>query len=428
MSQFAELLPPNLLFAALGDSITARNGRAKDGFVGLYNHGILTRLRAELRQRLDSRQALNFGVGGDTTGQMLARMGAAEASEAQALTFLGGTNDAAARLPLDTTFANYEAILGRARSRFALTVVMAVLPRSSWPAYFTPEDAAEGQRKLRAMNHWLRGYCTAREGVLFVDTFTPWLDPDTGGPRPGFTEDGVHQSTPGADAAALALAAALDPLLPAEGWPLHAGPEDGFDAATRPGGNKLHNPGLGGTDGAAIGGATGQVADRWVLLTSQPGNIGLVEGSKEAAADRLGDWQVVTITGRQGANESISLNSHVELAEARYAPGESLRAAVEFQLLDPVNVADPGLRWGDLPGTGAPGFESRDFCAFNGNIVGPARSRRGVLLTDPHQLLAPTGTGPQRQVVSLQINLVSSMPGGASGVVKFRRPTLRRVG
>ncbi|MBO1078101.1 SGNH/GDSL hydrolase family protein [Roseomonas haemaphysalidis] len=418
--------PDTASMAVFGDSMTARSSAVNSTLTNLYNNGFDNWLRALSKQRLDFRAANNYGVSGNTTAQMLARVGDVVAAGLPVIRFLGGTNDANAAVPLDTTLDNYRAIFAQLRAAPAtqLIIVMAVMPRSFWQ---DTSQATPGAAKILQYNSFLADYCATHSKMLFVDTYAAWNN-GSGAPKAGFTDEGLHQTAAGAYAGAVPILAALNSrgLLSGAGWLSDINPLTLFDATNAPFGNKLLNPGLSGTAGTMAAGVTGQVADSWqVTSTVTSGQTGTIVASKEAATDGLGDWQVVTFTNRVGSNEQVTLTQSVTDA-SKYAAGETVRFGVEYEASGLVNVTGINIRHTDTPGSGGTNVDVRDMTPYLTTQAEATPDHSGVLRAPARTIQTIAGSGALQRVYAY-VTLFSSASGGSSGKVRFRRPALVRV-
>lgn len=420
------------MLAAFGDSMTARDSSVAANGINFNNHGFENWLRVRSRQRIDFKSANNFGVSGNTTAQMVARLPNVAASGAPLIRFLGGTNDANSGVEVSVTFANYQKIFDTLRElpTTKLILVYAVPPRSTWQ---DTSLAVPGAAKILQYNAWLADYCARNSKMLFVPgTYTAW-DDGAGNPKPGYTEDGVHQTSQGAFHLSVPVLDTLDSkaLLPFAGWLDARDPLVLFDGSAAPEGNKFTNPGLTGTGGTRGTGVTGTVADGWSVSTSiASGQTGTVAASIEGTGTVR--KQVIDFASRAGVSESIVMSQTILASTGKYAVGEKVRMAVAYEASGLVNVAGINLRHSDDPGTGGTGgyvnFDTRDMSAFNTGVDGALPNHTGVLLTEP-RVIGPQNTGGTniRQNANFYVTLASANSGGASGTVKFLRPMFIRV-
>jgi lysophospholipase L1-like esterase len=149
---------------------------------------------------LPGQNVINFGVGGNTTHDLLDRLDEVVDAGPSTVVVEIGTNDFAWRLPLEQVAQNIEAILAALREKLpeAKLVMQSILPRQ-------PEYA----HVVRSVNEQIERYA-ATVSCLYVDLW-PALADANGGLRPEFTTDGLHLT----DAGYAAWIAALRPVLDA---------------------------------------------------------------------------------------------------------------------------------------------------------------------------------------------------------------------
>jgi lysophospholipase L1-like esterase len=164
-TQFDILHPPAGGVVFLGDSIT-EGGHWSELF--------------------GSAAMLNRGIGGDTTGDVLARLGQVYALEPAKLFLMIGVNDLNSSVDPAVTRANLRLILDGLAARLPGTqvFVQSVLPVNAdwrWGADNTGIDA---------LNAFLREECT-RRGLAWVDLRADFADAG-GALRADLSNDGIH--------------------------------------------------------------------------------------------------------------------------------------------------------------------------------------------------------------------------------------------
>lgn len=155
--------------------------------------------------------ALNFGKGGDTIAQILARVPAVIAAAPNFCIVLGGTNDigggsaqAAVFAAIDSLFANGHDAL---RAAGITTVAVTIPPRS-----ISAGSAAKSQMIVLA-NNYIRRLARQR-GIPLADVYSLLADPATGDYKPGLGADGIHPTDVGAKLIAAEILRVLAPSLP----------------------------------------------------------------------------------------------------------------------------------------------------------------------------------------------------------------------
>jgi lysophospholipase L1-like esterase len=351
----------------IGDSITDFGWGTNSIYEGKNLRGYYVWALARLGQRLKFLK--DGGVAGDTTAQMLARIDAYIGSQVPAWTWiLGGTNDAAGLVPLDTTTANLTAILDKIEAAGGRCLLLTVPPR-------TGASAAINTR-INEINNWIRRQGFTRPNLLVADIF-PKLAADTNyGYRTGASQDNVHPLPHGAALMGEVVANVVDPFIPKLS-PLPSAITDGV--------NRITNALMTGTGGTANAGGTGQVADSW-LVSAVDGVASVFECSKVARTDGVaGVWQQVHVTSGQ-----VKAHWHVPYAAgAGYTFGDRYYAVCEFETDDDLVQGDGvasnyfRLRMAATKPDFGDGFAGVDFDVANDTIQAPSSLmlRKGVLVT-----------------------------------------------
>lgn len=155
--------------------------------------------------------SLNFGVNGDTTAGMLARIATVAASPVTAVTLLAGTNDPAGSITISQSIANLTAIYQALRAAGKSIFVINELPRSDAGA------TADARTHRMRLHNWYAEVMATWAGVTVIDPSAILSDPTstTWAPLPGYLRDGIHLSPRGALVIGRMLAQqALNPAFP----------------------------------------------------------------------------------------------------------------------------------------------------------------------------------------------------------------------
>lgn len=213
-----------------GDSITEYNTATTSNATANQARGYMAWANLLLgRRRLN--MVSNLGVGGDTTEDMLARVDAAAAVDAGWAVVLGGINDLAGNLESATTVTtNLEAIYGKLRGSGKRVIAISVLPVTAAHPLFSVGLAS----RIHQVNRWIRSYCAANPGMVFVDGCTAVTDPAStdSAPTTGYYADVTHIGMLGAYYVGKALADAVrDLLAPIDEGPASVG--DSYFSAQR---------------------------------------------------------------------------------------------------------------------------------------------------------------------------------------------------
>ena len=328
------------LIAFAGDSITAMAPYSTAGVIANHPYAPSSWLIPMLGQRARTDHSLSFGVAGDTTTMLLARIGEIAACPADIVCVLIGTNDvngAVSAATLATYKANMLALVDRLLNAGKLVIVTPPLPRNV--------AAAANRRLLHAMREWtLRLQWSGRRNLRVADAALKYGDPLSGtyAPRTGHDYDGLHPQSRGAYEIATALYRVLDRLLPPVPQGL-ASADDLHDATYNPGGNLLSNGILDGTGGSITGSqgltTTGsQMATGWSLFFNAPYSgatalSGLTAlASKNTTEEGLPE-QVLTVSGSYtGDVDSFFGMTQAVGALSRFSAGDTIEGMGEIEL------------------------------------------------------------------------------------------------
>jgi lysophospholipase L1-like esterase len=148
---------------------------------------------------LPDQHVINFGVGGNTTHDLLERLDEVVAAGPSTVVVEIGTSDFAWRLPLEDVVENIQTILTTLREKLpdAAIVMQSILPRQ-------PEYA----HIVRNVNEQLERFVPTIS-CSYVDLW-PALADENGGLKPEFTTDGLHLTQAGYEAWFAALRPALE--------------------------------------------------------------------------------------------------------------------------------------------------------------------------------------------------------------------------
>lgn len=324
--------PRNTRVALLGDStvqqgisnITDETRNANRG--GTHWIGFLT------SQRFTSPQSLNFGVSGNTSEQMFARVGDVIASGAGVCVVSGPTNDIGGTTLGGTPFTPtitmgfMSAIYEKLANANILIVALPILPRTlseeanfSYPQRVNAEIAKQD-----------RGY----PGFRFIN---PYVFGDqysaTFSPRAGYTYDGLHPMAIGSFTVHFPIAEHLNTLVPYPGPAVHS-ICDYYNASNLRGCLNLNSL-FGGTDGTLGSGVTGQVADNYrVQAFANGGDISsmTVTCSKGTSARTSGVNQRIVIGGSATGGFDTCVVLDVPVTVANCGAGDTLEVVADVEI------------------------------------------------------------------------------------------------
>jgi lysophospholipase L1-like esterase len=349
-------IPKNTV-AIFGDSITWTYGNVDDEWdsvnkiSGVSSRCFITWANTLLGQRLNI--IGNFGISGNTTTQMLARIDDVIAIHPAYCIVLGGTNDVwdtEASVTEGNLLDMYETLIGA-----GITVVAVTIPPSTW--------ATAVKQRVITINSYIKSLRSSLKNYLVCDAYEAIVNPASDEPLTGMTFDNLHPKTLGGYAIGKALYAVLDPLIPA------LSPFTGVNDPR----NKYTNPYL-------LGGTA--IAPNWSVL-------GMTEGKYTATkVARNGglEWQQFDVS-------EIEENSFCyQVLNNGFSVGDKITAYVEYETdEDATNVGHFGLALGFLNSGWESIGKSHGMCADNDfTDAFPADGHSGILRTP--RVSIPTGT------------------------------------
>jgi lysophospholipase L1-like esterase len=272
--------PKNTKIAFLGDSITADGISNTADETRMTNRGFSHWVPFLTAQRFSTTQALNFGVSGQTSAQIAARVGDVIAANPGVCMVCAGTNDIGS-LTTAQTQANLATIYEALSKAGIIVIALPILPRT-----LVPEASYSFPQKV---NEWIRQQPQNYAGLRFVDPFL-FGDPYSVSysPNTGYTYDGLHPMAIGAFTICDPVATYLNTLIAEPGASIRSVCDYWNSSNLR--GALNANPLLGGNGGTKGAGVTGDVADSHrVQAFANGGSIGslTVTCSKSTATSPL---------------------------------------------------------------------------------------------------------------------------------------------
>lgn len=149
---------------------------------------------AEWRKGLNRLDVVNAGISGITSRQLLTKLDSVLAGRNPEFAVVQvGVNDIRLSVPLDSTVANYQAILRQFKAKSIKPILTSTISiRKDFAQDIIPENLVN--ERVASLNTALQGLAK-REGVTFVDVTGPI---SSGGRlRMEFTDDGIHLSEQG---------------------------------------------------------------------------------------------------------------------------------------------------------------------------------------------------------------------------------------
>lgn len=235
----------------------------------------------------------NFGVSGDTTTQMLARLPSALATPASAAIVFGSVNDRSNSMTADQSIANLQAIILGLRNAGKRVYVICELISTALSGVQLAYQSS--------VRDWIKRTASRLNNVVIVDPVEDMAD--TSGSSPGFlpfmSRDGLHYTPRGAYYIGKSLAKAFIADYPAVDCLMHL-PFEAY-GANNVRGNLLSNglmKGAGGTLSGTSPTPTGTVADNWTLASSSGAGL-TIAGSKVTGT------QITGLDGSGNANRLL---------------------------------------------------------------------------------------------------------------------------
>lgn len=299
--------------AGLGDSITANNGGGNKNAIGFLDWAAVLS-----RQRVSFDASLNFGVAGQTSAQILARVGAVVSAAPTFCTVLAGTNDTS--LTAAQTIANLDAIYAALQQAGIIVIAIPITPRST---------GTTAQRlHMVQVNDWIRRRRFTLKNLHVLDATQIYGD-SAWTPRANYASDGLHPTVLGAYRIGKALAALITTLIPCEPA-IAVNSLDIFDATDNPRGNLASNGILSGTAGTFPAGFTGALADNTFVNTNTLLGSSVVL-SKSTLADGRVAQRVQWSGSFTGGTATFQLATNVASASTKVLTGDKVEAWVEIE-------------------------------------------------------------------------------------------------
>lgn len=196
--------PRAATLVALGDSLTEQGGLVDPALSVMWSRATSAKAPWSWALVLTNQRfkfLKNRGVAGQTTDQILARVPAVIADAPEYCHVLAGTNDLPS-VPAATIIANLASIYDALTGAGIHIIAGTIYPR-------TGIDKA----RLATVNQWIREQGQTRRGFTVVDYYA-CLSESTGEMPPAYTTDGIHLTNSGGKAVGLALAQAINSLIP----------------------------------------------------------------------------------------------------------------------------------------------------------------------------------------------------------------------
>lgn len=310
--------------ALVGDSRCA-NSHLLSG-ASLASNGIAFWVEALSRGRVRFPGTMNFGVSGDTTDNVLARMAPVIASSASFAIILVSVNDTIGSTnTLAQRQANLLSIITQTRNSGKVVILVSELPvGGGTTASFTGTKLDQHM----AMAQYARYLAGSMANVFLADPWPSMVQSAdaTGTPISGMLADGLHQTATGAYNIAVEVCRVINTIYPELSLLLPSSAADLYSAINTTG-NLIANCAMSGAGGTTGTGGSGSVATSFSLLTTEAAMT--VVGSKVTAGNKT--WQQLVVGGTPtGGAPFAALNQN--FSAANLTAGDVIEAVCEFEL------------------------------------------------------------------------------------------------
>lgn len=412
--------------AVFGDSIAAFHTSTtstdpRGGLVWALNHA---------GHPLQFDHSMNFGVGGDTTTQVLARIASVISAAPSRVYISAGINDIPNGLTYAQTISNLRSIFERLLGAGIAVDYRSLAARSnaSWSTF-----ATAGRAHSYAVNDTVRSLAVTMPGlnVIGVDALYLNSTSTTGDPAANFTSDGLHPSNLGAFAEGTLYGAFLRQQLGdtrrglAQAYPDYA-------QTGNLGGNILwagtENYGaMAGSNALAGTGYSGNWADG--IAPSRLGGTGTMAGTMEDTAITINGIptgntyrrQVVAFTGAS-TTDSFQIRYNVAVGSpAHWATGDIVFGEVEVEFSSVANCTAIQALLTEGWGSFASQRGTYDATTTN-SIAYPTGSYSFTLRTPPMTVSTYTAGG-----MIFDVQIAGRNASALSGTAKFGRPRVVNI-
>lgn len=359
--------PPKLGY--FGDSITAAGYAETATYLGKGFNGYSTWANILSNHRMLHNDTWNFGISGNTTTQMLARLSTILAANLDVCVILGGTNDLTNSTSFSTIKSNlsdiYDALIAAGTRIIAIPITGRIAPNAL--------TATQRQIGMQ-VNDWIRRQAQVRRGFFVADCSLDFDDPTSTdwSHRSGLTPDGIHPNVRGAQIIGQKVADIINSLYADWRQPVMSS-VDLYDATNLPNGNQFD--GMFAGTGGAIAGSAGNVATGWAGDSTQLGGATLVP-SKTTLVDGRNAQQLTLSGTYTGTNKRAFM--YRDLTNSNFAPGDTIEGLVYGEIGANSGIAALNLNLQITDGGVTKQLHSSDMktqylpaVGFSGNLLTP---------------------------------------------------------
>lgn len=366
----------------------------------------------------------NFGIGGDTTTDVLARFTPILNSPSKIAIVLIGTNNLVnTSMTYASMVADLTSIYEQLTAKGKYVVAIPILPRSVWSSLTAPQilTARNLQNKV---NRFIRNYPKLNSKVLVADPTTDLIDATsaTGDPIAALFKDGLHPSIKGAYYIGLAIYNKLKAFFP-DGVHTYTSQADAYSATELQTGNLLTNGLLTGSAGTVTAPLTGTAADSYTINRNTGSVIAAVCSKGATNLDgTAGTYQriVITSAGAGVATEVIRMAQTGSISSANYAAGDVIEFGCEVAISG-VSGNFVGIRPCMTFASGGFTTQVGDMDIFSTGTNYPNISVSGIVLSP--RVTLPAGVGTMN--IRFEITQDCTVVGGAT--VDIGRIFIRKV-
>ena len=315
------LHPPRLGY--FGDSITAAGYAERATYLGQGLGGYPTWVGILTNHRMLHNDAWNFGVSGNTTTQMLARISTVLSAGLDVCVVMGGTNDLTNSSSFATIRANLEAIYNALYNAGTKVIAVPITGRAS------PNALTAAQRQVgMQVNDWIRRQAQVRRDFFVADCSLVFDDPASTdwSYRSGYSGDGIHPSIIGAKVIAERIAPIINTLYADWRQPVMSS-VDLYDATQLPNGNMFD--GMFAGTGGSIANSAGAVATGWSGDSTQLGGATLTPSKTTLSDGRPAQQLVLSGTYTGSSKRAFMFRS---LTTSDFAAGDTIEGLVYAEI------------------------------------------------------------------------------------------------
>lgn len=428
--------PSSRKVAIFGDSISDQNSDPNI----TNGKGYMSQARAIAFNRFDFDDSLNFGIAGQNTAQMLARVNDVIAARPARVFFLGGTNDYnyGSGLTVDQTVANIIAIFDALSTAGIYVDWCPILPRS-YDNNAGGTNLTTIQDYIHSVNHRIRRHLRDREDtfvtVVPLEYYLTDRSSASGAPvtaafqvEPTGNSGLLHPIVYGAQLMAIPLAAYYSDIFPS--LPRRITSNNDVLSASNPWGAIRSNPLMTGTTGTVGTGVTGTVATGWSVARNSGSTLTATVAKVAQTSPTGGEVQSIILGGGTGGAsfESVRLiQVGSSIPTTGLTAGDKVALIIEVEQQNLVNVrtvkahlqtyltgASPAI----VTGLGGSGYAyDREY---------PNLVRR--IETPPLTIQSPGSVNATNDTLTTQLVIEADCSGaGVSGTILIRSVELVKV-